>query len=79
MTAITGYRFGGTCPACGSPLDHVNDGAVTDMATRATAVAKCTRGAGCGRTWQVVVRLVQVSAADQLPSPSVLLQGRISA
>lgn len=52
MSALT---FAATCPRCGAELAEVNPGAVVSPAVT-TWVGRCTRGAGCGREWQITAR-----------------------
>lgn len=54
------WRFGATCPQCGSPLEPRATGIPTDLGTEVNASAQCTK-THCKRHWQLHLRLIPMS------------------
>lgn len=63
---MTGYTFTLSCPTCGAPVRHSNDGQLHPHATCAGAV--CTE---CGAHMVVDVRL-RIVRDGKLPKPTVI-------
>ena len=59
------YTFGFTCPNCGGLCHHINSSrARPELNERSTALAKCAKN-GCRRTWQIILLVQPVTAADK--------------
>lgn len=56
---MTGYCLSVSCPDCGGVLAHEQSSGPTRF--EASALAACR---GCGRRWQVMVRLLAVADAS---------------
>jgi len=59
------YTFTFTCPNCGDPCHYMNSSRPRpELNERSTALAKCSR-TGCRRTWQLILLVQAVTAADK--------------